>query len=252
MDPTRAPSFTSLQQAQPTTQFATDFDMTILPTARKSEHSLERGASRPFIYQVSLSSFHNMIVPLRELLQTMHNLYHLLMNLGSADRGQASVDKRLQTISRFGHPLQEGLANSRQGAVLQSDSRHQRAKIRLLRNQLDASEAHYHQLRPQLRPTRDTLASIEKKFNALAADYYCLANRHRRFASDTKEELEPKLGRAPGFSKAFSFSEVGMKSTRTMILRLSFVFVAVVHVDINEMYVGSRSTYPKSHFFMSC
>lgn len=72
--------------------------------------------------------------------------------------------------------------------MLPSDKRHQRAEIKRLRDEFDASEAHQYQLRFQLRTAQDPLASKEKEFSALAHDYYRLTNCRRRRASDTKNE----------------------------------------------------------------
>lgn len=65
----------------------------------------------------------------------MSNLSPVLEGVGSANRGKPSVEDLSQALSDFSCRIKERPANSRQRAVILSDSYHQRAKIRRLREQ---------------------------------------------------------------------------------------------------------------------
>lgn len=92
-----------------------------------------------------------MRISLPDLLFSMPNLHCVLGGIGAADRQQISVDKFLHTIVGFGSPTQEGVANSVQGAVDSFKICRLTAKVRRLREQLDALEVHCHYMRIQLR-----------------------------------------------------------------------------------------------------
>lgn len=85
------------------------------------------------------------------------------------------------------------------GAEPSSKSRDERAEINGLCDQLDAKNAHHHQLNSNLCAASVSLASKKEKFSVLDAKYYCFTNGRRRLAFGTEEERKPKQGRASDF-----------------------------------------------------
>lgn len=110
---------------------------------------------------------------------------------------------KLRTFLGFDRRIEERRTNSRDGTVFLSGSRHQRNKIKRLRDYLGSSEAAHHQLHHQLCVALDTPASIEEEFGALAADYFCMNSSHRCCTSDTNDIRELKREQVPDFCEAF-------------------------------------------------
>lgn len=191
MDPTVVPKYTRpFLETRKAVLVAVNFNMNISSTSRESERTLKRRTNRPVVNPLSLSFFPNTLISLRELLEVMNNLHHVLGSLGWASRCQTCVDKLLQTISGFGCRMQERPTNSRQRAVISSDNRYQQANLRRLRDELDSSQAAHHQLRHWPRVVRDTFAPRGREFSVLAVDYFLLNNgrRHRSFETNYEQK----------------------------------------------------------------
>lgn len=135
----------------------------------------------------------------------MSNLCYVLGGLESTNKNKKSDDKLLQIILGFGHGMQMWPLNSRHGTVTSSYSRHQRAEIRCLHDQLDSPDTANHQLLHKRCSAQDTLESEEVEFGILAADYYRFTNGCRRRASNTRDEREPKRRRAPDLCRTILF-----------------------------------------------
>lgn len=86
-------------------------------TAKQSVRPLQHRADHSFIEALFFTSFHQMRILLRDLRFSMSNLRFVLEGLGAASCGQISVNELLRTIVVFGRWTQEGVTNSRQGAV---------------------------------------------------------------------------------------------------------------------------------------
>lgn len=166
--------------------------MNISSTVRESRRALQSGRNCPLVDPVSFYFFLNTRNPLRELLQIMPNLRHVLAGLEFANRDQTSVDELLRTTLGFGDRMQQGPTKSRQEAVIKTCSRHQWTKIRRLCNRLDSAEATHLQLYHHFCDARDTLAIKKEEFGTLTADYYRLTNGRRLRASDTNDDWKAK------------------------------------------------------------
>lgn len=80
--------------------------------------------------------------------------------------------------------------------------------MRRQRDQLNAREAHCHQLRFHLCAAWETPAYKERTYSALAADYYRLTDGRRRCDLEKEEERKPKQKNAPDFCGTFHFSQL--------------------------------------------
>lgn len=176
--------------------------MNILPTAGEPECPLQHGTSCLFEDLVFLSSLLNTRIALWKLSQMMSNKRQIFRGLGLANRGQINADQLSRTIYRFGRRLQKGPTNSRQRAVVLSDSRVSPAKIRHLHNQLHSEKAARQQLPHQLCICRNTFASKEEEFNTISTNFYCSTNSRILRASSTSDERELKRERDPDFCEA--------------------------------------------------
>lgn len=104
MDPTKAPSSTSLQQLQPTTQVVINIYIALSPTARESIQALKHYTNHPFVDPASLSFFFNTHIPLWELIEIIFSLRYVLGGLGAASKSHISVKKLFKIIVKFsGH-----------------------------------------------------------------------------------------------------------------------------------------------------
>lgn len=132
----------------------------------------------------------------------------------------------------FGCCLQKGPTNGRQRAVISSKSLHQRAKTRCLRDQLNSSGAHHHQLHHQLCIARDKFAFKGDRFSALADDFYCSTIGCRRRASAINGKWAPMQNVPQTSAKASLFINFSMTKMRIFVLGHNSVVVAVIYVDI--------------------
>lgn len=105
--------------------------------------------------------------------------------LGAADRKHTIVDEHLRTIAGFSRRSQEVVTNSRQGFVDSSKIHRLTAKVRHLREQLDASDAQSHHMRFQLVYMQDELDNTKSEFSAIAATYYRKTNERNHLLFDT-------------------------------------------------------------------
>lgn len=133
------------------------------PDTKELKHPQERKINRPFVGLVVFPFLLKMFIPLQKLLRIMLSLYHAIGGLSTKNRGLPNVDKLLQKTVGFNRYLQEELKNDHREDVISSNSYHQRAEIRHLRDQLDALSAHLHQLRSQFCVAQEILAFKKKR-----------------------------------------------------------------------------------------
>lgn len=84
-------------------------------TTRELGTPLQNGASRPFIASVSLTSFLQMRLPLRNLLSTMTNLPYVIRFLGAASRRKTTANELSRTIAGISRRTPENVTISIQG-----------------------------------------------------------------------------------------------------------------------------------------
>lgn len=76
--------------------------MGLYPTSRELGCPLQNEVNCPFIEPLSLTSFLQMCIPLRNFLSAMLNLRYVFRSCGAAKCGQTIVEKLLHTIAGFG------------------------------------------------------------------------------------------------------------------------------------------------------
>lgn len=110
-----APTFTPLPQARSTLLVAANININIPPSFRESKLRLQTGTNYRFEDPVCLSFIIRTHISLREPLQVMFNLCHVLGSKRLANRGQTGVEELSQTFTGFGPQMQKRPTKCRHG-----------------------------------------------------------------------------------------------------------------------------------------
>lgn len=95
-----------------------------------------------------------------------------------ANGEQTSVEELLYSSAEFGGRSREEVTSGGQSAAHFSEKRRLRVEHGQLREQLEDSTFHRHQLNSQLCTAHDKMAPTEEEFHAFAAEYYFLSSGH--------------------------------------------------------------------------